>query len=257
MARPSSKKRVCRMPSHWKFYSDGGRVTGQIRMSIEEYETIRLIDYLGMSQEDCARQMHVARTTVQAIYRDARKKIARFFVEGTGLIIEGGDVEICPGSCGGPVISVPCLYKEKGDHNMRLAVTYDNETGEIFQHFGHTESFKLYLVENGEIKTTQVMDTNGTGHGALAGMLKSVDVSVLICGGIGGGARNALAEAGIEVYPGAMGDADENVKSFLGGALNYDPDTMCSHHGADHTCGDHEGGGCGHHGDGNCGSGCH
>ena len=140
---------------------------------------------------------------------------------------------------------------------MRLAVTYDNETGEIFQHFGHTESFKLYLIEEGAITATQILDTNGTGHGALAGMLQSVDVTVLICGGIGGGARNALAEAGIEVYPGAMGNADENVQSFLAGALNYDPETMCSHHGEGHTCGSHEGGGCGQHEEGNCGGGCH
>ena len=128
---------------------------------------------------------------------------------------------------------------------MRIAVTYEN--GEIFQHFGHTESFKLYIIEDGVITATQIVDTNGTGHGALADMLASVGVSTLICGGIGGGARNALAEVGIEIYPGAMGNADANVESFLAGNLNYDPDTMCNHHGEGHTCGGHEGGCGGHH----------
>lgn len=228
---------------------------GRIRMNIEEYETIRLIDYMAMTQEECARQMQVGRTTVQSLYRDARKKLARFLVEGSGLLIEGGDAKICTADCLNG--NQNCQQWKKGERNMRLAVTYENETGEIFQHFGHTESFKLYIVEEGQIQTTQIMDTNGTGHGALAGMLNSVGVTVLICGGIGGGARNALAEAGIEVYPGAAGDADENVTSFLAGTLAYNPDTMCSHHDTDHTCGNHEEGSCGGHYQGTCGSGCH
>lgn len=140
---------------------------------------------------------------------------------------------------------------------MKLAVTYEAETGEIFQHFGHTETFKVYEVENEEIISSQVMDTNETGHGALAGLLALEGVQALICGGIGGGARNALAQAGIEVYPGAIGDADANVKAFLTGSLVYDPNTMCRHHGAGHTCGSHEEGNCGHHEGGNCGGGCH
>lgn len=254
MARPSAKKRICRMPAHSRFKSEQAKQEGQqIRMSVEEYETIRLIDYMAMTQEECAVQMQVARTTVQALYRDARRKLARFLVEGAGLVIEGGDILVCQGGCELPAGLKTCKQNhwqnEKGDKHMRLAVTYENETGEIFQHFGHTESFKLYMIEDGQIQTTQVMDTNGTGHGALAGMLASVGVTVLICGGIGGGARNALAEAGIEVYPGAMGNADENVKSFLAGALAYDPETMCSHHGEGHTCGSHEEGG-------SCGGGC-
>lgn len=133
---------------------------------------------------------------------------------------------------------------------MRLAVTYERETGEIFQHFGHTETFKVYEIKEGAILGSEVIDTNGTGHGALAGLLSLAEVDALICGGIGGGARNALAEAKIMVYPGAVGDADENVKAFLAGNLLYNPNTMCNHHGEGHTCGDH--------GDGHsCGGGCH
>lgn len=141
---------------------------------------------------------------------------------------------------------------------MKLAVTYEKETGDIFQHFGHTETFKVYELKEGAICSEQVIDTNGTGHGALAGLLALEEVDALICGGIGGGARNALAEAKIMVYPGAVGNADENVKAFLAGELTYDPDTMCSHHGEGHICGSHEEGHiCGNHGEGHsCGGGC-
>ena len=136
---------------------------------------------------------------------------------------------------------------------MKIAVTYEN--GEIFQHFGHTAQFKLYEVENGEIVNSQVIDTNGSGHGALAGLLSALQTDVLICGGIGGGAQMALAQAGIKLYGGVRGNADEAVEAFAAGNLAYDPDAKCDHHdhhhGEGHTCGDH---GCGH----NCADhGCH
>ena len=141
---------------------------------------------------------------------------------------------------------------------MKLAVTYEKETGNVFQHFGHTETFKVYEITDGAIRSTQIVDTNGTGHGALAGLLAMEGVEALICGGIGGGARNALAAANITLYPGAVGNADENVKAFLSGNLAYNPNTMCNHHGENHSCGSHEEGhSCGHHEGENCGSGCH
>lgn len=111
---------------------------------------------------------------------------------------------------------------------MKIAVTYEN--GQVFQHFGHTSQFKVYDVEDKKIDSAEIVDTNGQGHGALAGFLLNEGVDVLICGGIGGGARNALAEAGIQLYPGASSQADDQVTAFLDGQLVYDPDTMCSHH---------------------------
>lgn len=127
---------------------------------------------------------------------------------------------------------------------MKIAVTY--EGGLIFQHFGHTAAFKIYEVENGEIKSAQVVPTDGHGHGALAGFLQAQEVNTLICGGIGGGAQVALANAGIQLYGGVSGDADEAVQALLAGQLNYNPCVRCSHHdhGHDHACGDH---GCGSH----------
>ena len=130
---------------------------------------------------------------------------------------------------------------------MRIAVTYEN--GEIFQHFGHSEQFKIYETADGKVLSAEVLDTNGSGHGALAGFLKDYSVDALICGGIGGGARMALAQAGIELYPGVTGDADAAVDALLKGCLDYNPDTMCNHHheggehhschGNGHTCGGH------------------
>ena len=124
---------------------------------------------------------------------------------------------------------------------MRIAVTY--EDGMIFQHFGHTEQVKLYDVENGQIVNEQVVSTEGHGHGALAGFLSGLKTDLLICGGIGGGAQNALAQAGIKLYGGVTGMADEAVEAFLTNSLAYNPDVHCNHHGHDHQ--------------GNCGEGGH
>ena len=127
---------------------------------------------------------------------------------------------------------------------MKIAVTYEN--GQIFQHFGHTEQFKLYDVQEGKIVKSAVVSTNGSGHGALATVLKSLCVDALICGGIGGGARQALSDAGVRLYPGASGDADEAVRALLSGTLAFNPDEMCHHHDHPdgHACGSH---GCGEH----------
>ena len=136
---------------------------------------------------------------------------------------------------------------------MKIAVTYEN--GEIFQHFGHTEQFKVYDVQNSAIVKAEVIDTNGSGHGALAGLLSELGVDILICGGIGGGAQTALAQAGIQLFGGVSGNADDAVAACIAGTLSYDPNAKCDHHdhhGQEHTCGDH---GCGSH---NCGGhSCH
>jgi len=129
---------------------------------------------------------------------------------------------------------------------MRIAVTYEN--GQIFQHFGHTRQFKIYDVQDCKILSAQVVDTNGSGHGALAGFLLSLNADILICGGIGGGAQMALAEAGIRLFGGVSGDADAAVNALISGDLAFDPNVQCNHHdhGEEHTCGSH---GCASHSD--------
>lgn len=119
---------------------------------------------------------------------------------------------------------------------MRIAVPYEN--GQVFQHFGHTRQMKIYDAENGQVLSEQVADTTGSGHGALAGFLSGLKVDALICGGIGAGAQEALAQAGIKLYGGVAGAADDVVRAFLAGRLNYQPDVQCEHH-EHHGC--HEG----------------
>ena len=151
---------------------------------------------------------------------------------------------------------------------MKIAVTYDN--GTIFQHFGKTEYFKVYEVENGQVISSEVIGSNGTGHGALADLLAGQGIDVLICGGIGGGAQNALSNAGIELCSGASGEADQAVEAYLKGELmssgvtcdHHGEGHSCGSHGESHSCGDHgEGHSCGSHGEGHsceggCGGGC-
>lgn len=135
---------------------------------------------------------------------------------------------------------------------MKIAVTYDN--GMVFQHFGHTERFKVYEVVDGAVVKAQVVDTNGSGHGALAGFLSANGVDTLICGGIGGGAQMALASAGIKLYGGVSGYADDAVTALLAEELRYNPAVRCDHHDHEHGEGEHHCQGHGH----NCGShSCH
>ncbi len=205
MPRPVKCRKVCHFPNVLEFLpADNAEKKVPIVLTVDEYETIRLLDKKGYSQEQCAVSMQIARTTVQRIYEIARKSI------------------------------------------MRIAVTYEN--GQIFQHFGHTETFKIYDVEEGKVVHSEVVDTNGSGHGALAGVLNALNADVLICGGIGGGAQTALAAAGIKLFGGVSGDADKAVEAFINKTLDYNPDVKCSHHehshGEGHTCGEH---GCGSH----------
>lgn len=139
---------------------------------------------------------------------------------------------------------------------MKIAVTY--EGGNVFQHFGHSQYFKVYDVEGNAVRASEVVPTDGFGHGALAGFLRKRGVEALICGGIGGGAIAALAEAGVRVYAGVSGSADGAVQAFLRDELSEGAEAACSHHGhGEHGgCGGHEGHGCGGHEEGHgCGHG--
>ena len=248
MARPEKPRIICKTPMHQRFTSLDSPSTG-IVLSLEEYETIHLIDYLRMTQAECATQMNIGRTTAQALYTQARQKLARFLVEGTYMEISGGNYQTCSTGCVMRRCGQNSAQKNynKGEWtNMKIAVTYENR--EIFQHFGHTEQFKIYEVNDGKIISSQIVGTNGQGHGALADFLLNNKVNVLICGGIGGGAKNALSQAGIQIYPGAVGNADAQVESFLKGNLRYDPNTMCNHHSHEGGAAHDDGHVCGNHG---------
>ncbi len=241
MARPQKARHLSSLPDNYSFCPAECSEKQEVILTLDEFEAIKLLDHLGMSQEEAASGMQVSRQSIQLIYSSARKKIASALVEGRIIMIGGGNISFSDrtGSYG---------INAKGDDTMRIAVTY--EDGMIFQHFGHTESFKLYDVEDGKIKDSKVVGTDGQGHGALATLLNGLDVDVLICGGIGGGAQMALAQAGIQLFGGVSGDADAAVEALIKGELEYNPNVMCSHHhhGEGHTCGHHEGHSCGHHG---------
>ena len=251
MPRPCKRRRVSAPPGCCRFGPYGcPDARPGIVMTLDEYETIRLIDLLGLSQAEAAARMGVARATVQAIYGDARRKIAQCLTGSLPLSISGGDYELSPAPS----------HTERNDTHMKIAVTYD-DNGQVFQHFGHCPQFKFYEVEGGKILSSAVISAGGSGHGALAGFLKTHGADTLICGGIGGGARTALSQAGITLYPGVVGDADQAVEALISGGLSFNPDFVCDHHGEGHhhggDCGHHEGGGCGHH-EGGCGEhGCH
>ena len=219
------------MPVYRSFSPDDAPASGSVRMTVDEYEALRLLDQEGLTQEACAGRMRVARTTVTAIYDSARKKVADALVCGKRLLIAGGCCEFAP-------VEIRQNIMQKGNSTMRIAVTYEN--GEVFQHFGHTAQFKLYDAEDGMIVGEQVVDTDGYGHGALAGFLQAAKADALICGGIGMGAQMALADAGIRLYAGVHGSADDAAKALAAGELAYDPDACCDHHGRHHD------GDCGH-----------
>jgi predicted Fe-Mo cluster-binding NifX family protein len=209
-------------------------------LSLDEFEAIRLLDYEGLNQEECASRMGVARTTVTAIYEVARKKLITCVVEGKRLSIAGGNIEIDRERN-----NLKVSMNEKGDKTMRVAVTYDN--GNVFGHFGRTEQFKVYDIEDGKVVDSQILGTNGEGCGALAGILNIAKVDALICGGIGGGAQRALQEAGIKLYAGASGNTDAVVEALIAGTLDASGEANCDHHDHEdahgHSCGH---GGCHH-----------
>ena len=247
MPRPTRCRRIARIPAFRSFSPDDVDPSESVSLTIDEYEALRLLDGEGLTQEECALSMNISRTTVTAIYDSARKKIADVIVNGKRLLIAGGCCEYEP-------VEINQDIMPKRSSAMRIAVTYEN--GEIFQHFGHTEQFKLYDVEDGKIVSQQVIDTNGYGHGALAGFLNAVHADVLICGGIGMGAQMAISDAGIRLCAGVSGSADEAANAFAEGKLEFGTDANCNchehhhegdcghghcgeHHSEDHHCGCH------------------
>ena len=128
---------------------------------------------------------------------------------------------------------------------MRIAVTYEN--GEIFQHFGHTELFRLYDVEDGKVVHRMTIKPVNAGHEAMAAVLKKAGADLLICGGIGAGAQQALEEMGIRLCAGVSGSSDAAVEALLRGTLKYTSRSNCTAHDEEGGCGHDCGHDCGHH----------
>ena len=211
MPRPVRSRRICDEPKYQCFSPCEKKTSDIVILTLDEYEVIRLVDYEKMTHEQCAKQMDISRTTVTEIYESAREKIADAIINGRSFKIEGGNYRFCDGTA--RCCKKDCRFridgadvfadvKKKGDHQMRIAVTYEN--GEIFQHFGHTPQLKVYDVDNGKIVESQVVDTTESGHGALAGVLSRLEADVLICGGIGGGASAAITRMKRDIIAGII-----------------------------------------------------
>lgn len=207
----------------------------ELILNLEEWECLRLVDYMGLSQQEASISMETSRQSVQYLLQSARKKVARALVESIPLSIDGGNYT---------KILNENTFKEEGNNNMKIAVTFEND--KVFSHFGRTPYFAIYEIEDGNLKNKTIVETPASGHGALVDFLTEQKIEALICGGIGGGAVNALREAGISIYSGASGDVDEQVDSFIKGQLPMSGEANCDHkheHNHEHK---HE------HGEGNC-----
>ena len=246
MPRPCKRRRVCAMPGCRRFSPAESSGEKPIELSVDEFETVRLIDYEGLDHAACAERMGVARTTVQAIHSRALGRIAAALVEGRELVIGGGDFFVCDGSermgcgrraccCQQPQQTVAPRGQEGSI--MRIAVPYDN--GQVFQHFGHTQVFKVYEVEDGKVVRSQLVQPEGAEHCAMVGVLADSGIDALLCGGIGPGAANRLAATGMQLYAGVSGSCDEAVEKLLAGTLEYGASANCDHHDEGHHCDHH------------------
>lgn len=235
MPRPRKKRIVEEEPVCCRFLpAEGDSCAEAVILTVDEYEALRLIDLSEMDQSGCARQMNIARTTAQSIYNSARKKIAQALVYGRELRIEGGDYVLrgtedsFDGCCAGDRESVERIggrsdLKTSGLESLKIAVTFDPASGDIFQHFGRTEYFRIYQIEGARAESI-ICSTDGQSHRSLADYLPGLGVDVLICGGIGQKAQAVLLEAGIRLYGGCSGSADDAVEAFLKNRLEYQDD---------------------------------
>lgn len=251
--RREKLRRVGIIPEYRGFTPDGLASGDAIDMTIDELEVLRLCDLEGLNQEAVAQQMGIARATVAAICSRAHRKVANALVNGRALSIEGGNIAYSP------ITTTTAAWPAKEVSTMRVATTYDN--GNIFMHFGRSEQFKIYDIQDGKVLNEQVVGTGGTGHGALVGLLTNGGVDTLICGGIGGGAINALTQAGITAYAGAQGSCDACVEALIAGTLALTGEATCGCHVHDHEHTHEHGESCGCHGhhdhDGHEGCSCH
>jgi predicted DNA-binding protein (UPF0251 family)/predicted Fe-Mo cluster-binding NifX family protein len=242
MPRPRKWRKVCCLPERNRFGPLGpaGDAEGIVNMTVDEYESIRLIDLEGFTQEECAGHMNVARTTVQGIYDGARKKLAESLVSGKVLWIEGGEYKLCDGmgaACGGRgchrrrcgrgcINDNEYIRKTEGE-TMIIAVA--SEGTHIAEHFGHCGNFNLYHIHDKRIVRSESVANPGHKPGFLPNFLHEKGVHVIIAGGMGSGAVDIFNEKNIEVILGASGDATAAVESYLQGSLKS-TDSVCHAH---------------------------
>ena len=231
MARPVKNRIIQSIPTSEGFVPvgyDNHKEYDRVIMTVDEYETIRLIDYGGENHETCAESMGISRSTVTNIYDSARKKISDALINEKILLIEGGNYDISNENC-----KIGCIENHT---KTTIAVPYSN--GEILQHFGQCQTFKFYHISGGNLESEEIVSASGYGHGTLVTFLKERNIDILICGGIGAGAQNFLAEDNITFYAGVKGSADKAVSELLEGTLSYSTNATCENQ--EHSCNCHK-----------------
>lgn len=120
---------------------------------------------------------------------------------------------------------------------MKIAVSYKD--GEVFQHFGHSEQFKIYETDHNQILDSEIIEIEGHGHTVVCNALKEKGVNIVLCGGIGQGAKSLLSQYGIHSFGGVSGNCDEVVYQYLTGKLEFTTAVTCTKDKSAHTCGGH------------------
>ena len=234
MPRPSRCRRVCAEPLFRRFapQAEEGACPNEAQpvvLAVDEYEVVRIVDLYKRSHEECARQMQVSRTTVTEIYERARFKIADAIVNGRPLVIKGGNYRLCeessrekagchcPGRCRRQLAQACSGQRTSGGNIMKVALPFSDN--QVFAHFGKASAVKIYTIDDNGIAAAEVVPSAGHGHGSMVNLLVRNGVDTVICGGIGGGAVAALAQAGIRLFAGVSGPADEAVEALIKGTL--------------------------------------
>lgn len=229
MPRPQKGRRVCQRPMCRRFDPIDSATSESVILNLDELETIRLLDLVGLSQEATGMQMNIGRATVQRIYEDARRKIADALVNAKSLQIEGGNVDFCDG----------CEPSLEGDYDIPRGETMNKiaipvSGNEIFGHFGHAPQFKLVSVEGKSVVSIEIIDAPPHQHGFLPGFLAEKGVDTVIANTLGQGAIDRFNALSITLYSGLSGDADDAVKAVLSGEAQPNAKACGHNHGDGH-----------------------
>ena len=229
MPRPRKLRNVCSMPRSCSFGPLDQKSIEIINLTVDEYETIRLIDLEGLTQEECSKQMNVARTTVQGIYIDARKKLADSLVNGKRIMIGGGEYRLCggiDGGCGRACRRAECININKIEENktMKIAIPADecNKNSQVCMSYGRTSVFAVYDTETKEytfLDNSAAASQGGAGIKA-SQMLIDNGVTVVITQRLGQNAADVLNVAKVSIMEAVAGDVEANVNEYLAGKLS-------------------------------------
>ena len=230
MPRPRKCRRVCCLPKATLFLPRGKDILEEpVTLTVDEFETIRLIDNKGLSQEECSTYMEVARTTVQQIYNNARRKLAEALVEARPFKIEGGDYHLCDGESGTCVHgtcwrkrqAVAAAAEHKGGTKMIVAIPVDENKKDVCVSFARAPYFLFRDVEAGteELKENPAADAEGGAGLQAAQFVVDGEARVLLTVRCGENAAEVLQGADIQIYKTEGPTVAENLEAFQAGKL--------------------------------------